>query len=377
MSLEKLKIGIVHEWLVNHAGSEKCVESFVNIWNDADIFSLVDFLTEIDRNKILKGKSATTSIIQKLPLSRNHFRKYFFLFPFAIEQFDLSNYNLIISSSHFVAKGVITNAEQLHFCYCHTPVRYAWDLYHQYIKESGLDKNIKGLLAKYFLHKIRIWDSTTSNRVDYFIANSNYIASKIKKIYGREAKVINPPVDIEKFGLESKKDEYYLTASRFVAYKRIDLIVQAFAKMPHLKLIVIGNGEDENKIKKYATKNIEFVGYQSESGLKNYLQKAKAFVFAAIEDFGITVIEAHSCGTPVIALGRGGTAETVIDGVNGLLFKEQTVESIVEAVKKFEIMAGTFDADKIFNTAKNYSRKSFEEKILTFVNEKCINFFNT
>ena len=200
-----MKTAIVHEWFVDYMGSEKCVESFTNIWPESEVHALIDFLNESDRKKILKGKKAKTTFVQNLPRAKSSHRLYLPLYPMAIEQLDVSNYDLIISSSHSVAKGVLTNSKQLHICYCHTPMRYAWDLYHQYINESGLQKGLKAFIAKYFLHKIRIWDYVSSKRVDYFIANSNYIAKRIKKIYGRDAEVIYPPVDVTKFKVEKNK----------------------------------------------------------------------------------------------------------------------------------------------------------------------------
>lgn len=365
-----MKRAIIHEWFVNYAGSERCVESFTNIWKDADVFSLVDFLQDEERQIILKGKRAKTSFIQNLPLAKKGHRKYLPLFPFAIEQFDLSEYDIILSSSHAVAKGVMTNSNQLHVCYCHTPIRYAWDLYHQYLREAKLQRGFSGLLAKSILHYIRMWDFTTSNRVDYFIANSKYIAKRIKKIYRRDSTVIYPPVDVEKFGVETNKDDYYLTASRLVPYKRIDLIVEAFTAMPDKKLIVVGSGPEMNKIKSKAGKNIEILGYVPFDDLKKYMQKAKAFVFAAEEDFGIIVVEAQACGTPVIALNKGGTAETVIDGKNGLHFNSQSVDEIISAVKKFEISQDSFDLNIISKIASEYSRTVFEEKICRFIDQK-------
>lgn len=365
-----MKKAIVHEWFVNYAGSERCIESFTNMWTDADIFSLVDFLQDDQRQVILKGKKAKTSFIQDLPFARKKHRKYLALFPMAIEQFDLSDYDIILSSSHAVAKGVLTNANQLHICYCHTPIRYAWDLYHQYLTEAGLKRGIGGVIAKSILHYIRMWDLSATNRVDHFIANSRHIASRIKKIYNRDSVVINPPVDITKFPLETEKEDYYLTASRLVPYKRIDLIVEAFSSMPDKKLVVIGHGPEMEKIKAKAAKNIEILGYQSSGDLKRYMQKAKAFVFAAEEDFGIIVVEAQSCGTPVIALNRGGTAETVIDEVNGLHFNEQSSIAIKEAVRRFEKLENKFDPVKINTIAKGFSREIFEEKICSFIDQK-------
>jgi glycosyltransferase involved in cell wall biosynthesis len=372
-----MKTAIVHEWLVNYAGSEKCVESFTNIWRDSPVYTLVDFLNEEERRIILKGKKANTSFIQNLPLSKSHHRKYLSLFPFAIEQFDLTSYDVIVSSSHAVAKGVLTNPYQLHVCYCHTPMRYAWDLYHRYLIEANLVNGISGLIAKIILHRLRIWDIIASNRVDYFIANSSHIARRIKKTYLRDSIVIYPPVDVDLFECCSEKDNYYLTASRMVPYKRMDLIVEAFAAMPDKKLIVIGDGPEMEKIKSRGAKNIEIIGYQNSAVLKTYMQKAKAFVFAAEEDFGIIVIEAMACGTPVIALNKGGTAETVTDMYNGVLFNEQSAQAIKEAVLRFESMEDKFNPVAIHNASLQFSRNIFEDKIKKFVDEKAGQFFRS
>ncbi|MFA6598484.1 MAG: glycosyltransferase family 4 protein [Ignavibacteriaceae bacterium] len=372
----KFKTAIVHEWLVNYAGSERVVESFTNIWNDASIFTLVDFLTQQERDTIVKGKFPQTSFIQKLPFAKKHHRLYLPLFPLAIEQFDLSGYDVILSSAHAVAKGVITSSQQLHICYCHTPMRYAWDFTHQYLKESNLQKGVKAAIVKLFLHYLRIWDYSTANRVDYFVANSKYIARRIKKIYNKDADVIYPPVDTKLFPCEMNKEEYYVTASRFVPYKRIDLIVEAFAKMPDKKLLVIGEGPENEKIYSKAKKNVEFLGYQEGDALKKYMQKAKAFVFAAEEDFGIIVVEALACGTPVIALRKGGTAETVIHLKNGIHFNEQTSDAIMKAILEFEKNEQQFDSLAISNDAAKYDRQVFETKITQHVTEKAENFFN-
>jgi glycosyltransferase involved in cell wall biosynthesis len=371
-----LKIAIVHDWLVLYAGSERCVESFTNIWPDADVFTLVNFLTPDEQKRILKNKIPTTSFLQNWKSARRNHRKFLPLFPYAIEQFDLSGYDLIISSSHAVAKGVLTNSNQLHINYCHTPIRYAWDLTHQYLNESGLSTGIKGLIAKAILHYIRIWDVSASNRVDYFVANSKYIAGRIKKTYRREAEVIYPPVDTANFPLQSEKENFYLAASRFVPYKRIDLIVEAFSKMPEKRLVIIGEGPDRDKLLSKATGNIEFIGYQPQEKLKEYMQKAKAFVFAADEDFGIMIIEALSCGTPVIAFNKGGAAETIIDNKTGIHFNEQTADSIVEAVVKFENSRESFSPENLNEYAKQFDRNVFEQKIKSFVDVKCNEFFN-
>ncbi|MBD3843544.1 MAG: glycosyltransferase family 4 protein, partial [Campylobacterales bacterium] len=349
--------------------AEKCVESLTNIWDDFDVYSLIDFLSDKDRDSILKGKYANTSFIQNLPFAKSKYRNYLPLFPLAIEQFDLSKYDVILSSSHAVAKGVLTHSNQLHISYVHTPIRYAWDLYHQYLKESGLDKGVKGKLAKYFLHKIRMWDISTINRVDYYIANSHYIARRIKKVYGKESTVVYPPVDVEKFKLCEQKEEFYMTASRMVPYKKIDMIVEAFSKT-NKKLVVIGTGPDMEKIKAKAGKNIELLGYQSDEVMIDMMQKAKAFIFAAEEDFGITPVEAQACGTPVICLGRGGTKETVVNMVTGVHFMEQTVEALLEAVKKFENNIDSFEPKKARENALRFSKERFEKEIREFVEEK-------
>lgn len=365
-----MKIAIVHEWFVDYMGSEKCVESFTNLWPESSVFALIDFLGESDRKKILKGKHAITSFIQKLPRARSSHRTYLPLYPLAIEQLDVSEFDVVLSSSHSVAKGVLSNSKQLHICYCHTPMRYAWDLYHQYINESGLQKGIKGFFAKYFLHKIRIWDYVSAKRVDYFIANSKYIAKRINKVYGRDADVIYPPVDVERFTLETEKEDYYLVVARFVPYKRVDIVIEAFSKHPNKKLIVVGGGPDENRLKKMAASNIEFKGYQSDLQLIKLIQKAKAFIYAAEEDFGITIVEAQAAGTPIIAYGVGGANETVINGESGVLFYEQTAASLLNAIKHFENNYMRFDPRYIHNRAQKFSRAIFEEKIQAYVTEK-------
>ena len=373
--INNLKTAIVHDWLTTYAGSERCVESFTNIWKDADVYSLVEFLDKRDRQTILKGKKAKTSFVQNLPLAKKFHRHYFPIFPLAIEQFDLSSYDLIISSSHAFAKGALTNSNQLHICYCYTPIRYAWDLTHQYFDKESFSGRIQKMILQPVLHNIRTWDVVSSNRVDYFVAISNYIARRIKKTYRRDAEVIYPPVDTSKFGCESNKEDFYLTASRFVPYKKIDLIAEAFSKMPDKKLIIIGEGSDEEKIKAKCSKNVTMIDYNKVDDLAEYMKRARAFVFAAEEDFGISVIEALSCGTPVIALNKGGTAETIVDGKLGVHFAEQNPADIIEAVSKFEKIEKSFDPQFLSDYAKKFDRIIFEQNIRAFVNNKCDEFF--
>jgi len=354
-----MKIAIIHDWLVTNAGAEKVLKAIFELYSKADIFSLVDFLSDEERVEVLNGRYAKTSFIQSLPFAQKHFRNYLPLFPKAIESLDLSSYDLIISSSWAVAKGVKKSENQLHICYCHTPIRYAWDLYDEYI--SGLN-GVKKILVKWTLQGLRKWDIKTLDRVDYFIANSQFVQERIKRTYNKDATVIYPPVDVEKFILCDKKDDFYLTASRLVPYKKTKLIVEAFNEMPDKKLVVIGKGEEYEEIKRIAKENIQILGYQDDQSLKNYMQKASAFVYVAVEDFGIVPIEAQACGAPVIALNEGGTAETVIDGVNGIHFQKQTVQDICNAVKRFETLE--FDYNQISNLAKNYSEERFKQELV-------------
>jgi glycosyltransferase involved in cell wall biosynthesis len=359
---------ITHEWLVSYAGSERCVESFTNIWKDADVFALVDFLNDEQRKIILKGKKAHTTFIQHLPFAKKKHRYYLPLFPKAIESLDLSKYKLIISSSHAVSKGVKKSDDQLLICYCHSPMRYAWDQSEHYLT------GIKGSFAKAFMNYLRKWDLKSAKNVNYFIANSHHIAEKIKRIYNRDSNVIYPPVDVFNFDVSTNKDDYYLIASRFVPYKKVDVVVEAFNKMPDKKLLVIGSGPDKEKVKAIANSNIDFLPHQEFPQLKEYMKKAKAFVFAAEEDFGIVIVEAMACGTPVIALNKGGTAESVINGETGIHFNDQTPDSIITAVKEFEKRIDYFDVQIIRKHAEQFNRSRFEEKIKNFVNDKLSNY---
>lgn len=373
-----MKIAVVCDWLVTYAGAEKVLEQILNIYPEADLFALVDFLDE-DKRGFIKHKKVTTSFIQYLPKAKTKYRSYLPFMPLAIEQLDLSKYDLIISSSHCVAKGIMTGPNQVHISYVHSPIRYAWDLQHQYLKEAGLTKGIKGWLAKIILHYMRIWDTRTSNGVDYFIANSKFIAKRIWKCYRREADVIYPPVDVEAFEYCDQKEDFYLTASRMVPYKKMDLIVEAFTQMPDKKLIVIGTGPDFNKIQKIAEghDNIELMGYQPFNVLKEHMQKAKAFVFAAEEDFGITPVEAQACGTPVIAYGKGGALETVRgldieDNPTGVFFYKQDEESLIKAISYFEKILDKIELKNCRKNALSFSIDCFKENIKYYI-EKNIN----
>lgn len=362
-----LKVALVQEWLTVIGGSEKVFKEIAALFPQADIYTLVA-MDETIQKLGFQNRRVYTSFIQNLPMAKKKYRSYLPLFPLAIEQFDLSGYDLIISSSHAVAKGVLTNSNQLHICYCHSPIRYAWDLHHQYLRESGLHKGLKGFLAKYLLHRIRTWDIISTNRVDHFISNSDYIGRRIKKVYGRSSKTIYPNVAVEDFDLVSKKEDYYFSCSRFVPYKKMDLIVRAFAGMPDKKLIVIGGGPDFEKTRKIATSNVTMMGEQPFSVLREHMSKAKAFLFAAEEDFGIVPVEAQACGTPVIAYGKGGLKETVVPGVTGILYGEQTEEALRAAIAQFEQNPSAFDPQAIREHALRFSTARFKAEIFAYIN---------
>jgi glycosyltransferase involved in cell wall biosynthesis len=333
-----MKIAIVHDWLVTFAGAERVLAELINVFPEADLFSVIDFLSDADRQR-LGGKRAATTFIQKLPFARTRYRNYLPLMPLAIEQLDLSAYDLVISSSHAVAKGVLTGPDQVHVSYVHSPIRYAWDLQHQYLRESGMGRGPKSWVARWLLHRMRLWDARTANGVDRFVCNSNFIARRISKVYGRSAQVVYPPVDTERLTFSEQKEDFYLTASRLVPYKRVDLIVEAFSAMPDRRLVVVGSGPEAGKVKRLAGANVELLGYQPDDVLHGLMGRARAFVFAAEEDFGIIPVEAQACGTPVIAYAKGGVLETVVtDGKSstGVFFGEQTVSSLRDAVLEFE-----------------------------------------
>ncbi|HEO9254522.1 TPA: glycosyltransferase, partial [Klebsiella pneumoniae] len=277
--LQNVSVGLVADWLVTYAGSEKVIAEFIKLFPQSDLYSVIDFLSDESRSRFM-NKRAKTTFIQKLPKAKSNYQRYLPFMPLAIEQLDVSKHEIILSSSHAVAKGILTGPDQLHISYVHSPIRYAWDLQHQYLREAGLDKGIKSYIARMLLHKIRLWDCRTANGVDHFIANSQFIARRIKKVYGRDADVIYPPVDVNRFELNFNKEDYFFTASRLVPYKRIDLIVEAFSEMPNRKLVVIGDGPEMQKIKSKAKTNIEILGYQPDSVMQEYMRNAKAFVFA-------------------------------------------------------------------------------------------------
>jgi glycosyltransferase involved in cell wall biosynthesis len=371
--LKSKKIAIISDWLVVCGGAEKVLFEIINCFPHADLFALIDFVEEKDR-WFLHHKSVKTSFMQKIPFVKKHYRKLLSLMPYAIEQFDLSGYDIVISSSHAVAKGVITGPNQIHICYCHSPMRYAWDLQHQYLEESGLNKSILGIIAKYQLHKMRIWDYRTAHGVDHFIANSKFIGRRIKKVYGRESEVIYPPVTLlalENEGIQ--KSDYYIVVSRLVPYKKIMLVAETFAQMPDKELLIIGDGPDKEKIAKIASyaKNIKMLGYLSSDMVQTHFLAAKAYICMAEEDFGIATVEAQNYGLPVIGYVKGGTREIVQYGAGefdtGILFDQQSIESLSNAIHEFEANSSRISAENCRENAQKFSNERFKNELINLV----------
>lgn len=357
-----MKTALIHDWLVTLAGAEKVLQAIYELY-PSPIYTLLQDPARL-KGSFLEEAEIHSSFLQKFPRAKKKYRSYLPFFPMAIESHDIRAADLLISSSHAVAKGVMTRPGQVHICYCHTPMRYAWDLTHEYIEQCH---GLKKMVLKMILHYLRMWDVTSSSRVDMYIANSKFVAKRIKKYYGREAKVIYPPVDVNLIPLQHVKENFYLTASRFVPYKRIDLIVEAFAKMPEKRLIVVGEGPDEDKIKTKALENVQFLGRVDTPRLHDLMGKAKGFVFAAHEDFGIIPVEAQAAGTPVIAFGKGGALETVKPGITGHFFSEQTANSLINAIEEFEAMS--FDPETIRAHAMQFSKGRFSREFTQAVTE--------
>jgi len=366
-----MKVALVQDWFIVNGGAEKVVHEIIALFPEADVFSLVDFLNDADRNYILAGKRVTTSYLQNFPFSETQYRNYLMLFPHAIESLDFSGYDLIISSSYAVAKGIRKSKKQIHICYCHSPARYAWDLETEYLSTMSAPAR---MIAKPILKYIRNWDQSTTDRVDLFIANSKNVSERIHRIYNRDSVVIYPPVDTHSFTPEVNKDDYYFTTLRVVPYKKLDLIIETFNAMPDKKLVVSGDGPALKKIRSNAGKNIQFVGYVERSRLVTFMQKAKAFILAAEEDFGITSLEAQSCCTPVIALKKGGYLETVVENKTGVFFEEQTVESLKNAILKFEARTVPFQKENFIANVSNFTvenfRKAFKKCVADYVERK-------
>lgn len=367
--LKDARIAVVHDWLPVYAGAERVLEQILSTVPGADLHSLIDFL-EDDQRVFLGGKPVKTSFIQNLPFARSKYRYYLPLAPLAVEQFDLSTYDVVLSSSYVVAKGVLTAADQLHVSYVHSPMRYAWDLYFQYLRDGNLERGVRSMLARMVLHYMRLYDSASAGRVDVYVANSHTVARRVWKTYRRKASVIYPPVDTESFSLYPHKENFYVTVSRLVPYKRVDLIVRAFSEMPDKELVVIGDGPELKRISSEAGPNVTMMGFQPFEVVMHYMQRARAFIFAAEEDFGIVPVEAQACGTPVVAFGRGGATESVIPGETGLFFYEQNTESLKEAVQTFERIRSRIEPEKVRTNAERFSKERFCREFSQLIEEE-------
>ena len=364
-----MRMMIMHDWLDTWRGGETVLAELCRMYPDADLFSLVDFLEPADREK-LDGRTARTSFLQWMPFSRRHFRSFLPLFPRAVESLDVGRYDVILSSSHAVAKGVRTRPDQLHLCYCYTPMRYAWDLRDQYLQQVGLAQGLRGAIARRVLRSIACWDRRTSSRVTDFITISHHVSERIRRCYGRTSRVIYPPVTPPRAAQASTRDTY-VTVSQLVPYKRVDLVVAAFEKLRDRELVVIGEGPERARVERLAGPNVRVLGRVSDEERDRWLGRARAFVFAAEEDFGISPIEAQGAGVPVIAFARGGCVETIrgLDQAapTGVLFPDQSVEAVVDAVRLFEANEARITPEACRRNAERFSSAYFRSELGAFV----------
>ncbi|ACB94486.1 glycosyltransferase [Beijerinckia indica] len=363
-----MRVAVVHDWLYVIGGAERVLKGILRCYPQADVHCLFDLLPPADRRKI-GYEVSKTSFLQKMPGIRHH-QFYLPLMPIAIEQTDLRNYDLIISSSYAVAKGIITGPDQLHVSYVHSPMRYAWDLQQTYLKEARLEKGIQSVFVRVLMHWMRIWDQRTVNGVDAYIANSRFVARRIHKLYGRDAEVINPPVTVPTTFVPRNKERFFLTASRLVPYKNTRALVEAFRFLPDEKLVVVGSGPELPSLKAIAGSNVQFLGFVEDSELRDLMQAARAFLFGAQEDFGIVVVEAQAQGTPIIALGKGGARETVIaEGPTptGLFFDEADPAQVAVAVNRFIQAEANFLPVNCHRNALRFSEDRFDRAFKSYV----------
>ena len=347
----------VHDWLVTWGGGEQVLEAALEAFGPVPIHTLV-YKPEVFSQSSISRQRILPSFLQRLPGSRRNHRRYLPLMPLAIEQFDLRDYPIVFSSCHAVAHGVLLRSDQLHVNYVHSPMRYAWQLYHQYLEESGLTRGLKSWFARMLLHYLRLWDFQAAQRPDHVIANSHWTARNVWRAYRRQAEVISPPVDTEAYQPLSRREEYFLTASRLVPYKKVGLILEAFKRLGY-PLKVVGDGPLLKSYQQEASANIELLGWQPKEHLAELMGRARAFVYAAEEDFGLTPVEAQAAGCPVIAYGSGGVLETVVEGQTGLFFREQTAEALALAVQAFEQARGQFDAGRIRAQVDRFGKARF------------------
>jgi glycosyltransferase involved in cell wall biosynthesis len=357
------RVALVHEWLLDFAGSERVVREILRIYPHADLFAMIDRPDEELRAAIPRRALATT-FLQHLPRPRRWLRYYVPLMPLAVRQLDVSGYDLVLSSSHAAAKGVRTGPHQLHVSYVHTPMRYAWELRDEYLRAAGLERGPRAWAARFALERLRRWDVRSARGVDVFFANSAHVASRIRNAYGRDAEVVYPPVDVADFPLHAEKGDFYVTVSRLEPYKRIDLIVEAFRRLPARRLVVVGAGSELERLRAGAPPNVEFTGRLPTPEVVERMQRARAFLFAGIEDFGIVMAEAQACGTPLVAFGRGGGAEIVREDT-GVLFAEQSADSLLEALGRFESLR--FSPGRCRENALRFDAARFRERFAALV----------
>lgn len=360
-----MKIALVHDWLPFMGGAERVLTNFLELFPEAPIYTTICNRDKIDSP--IKDANIITSYLQKNKREiKNHRR----LFPFmmtAIESFNLNEYDVVLSDSSCIAKGVITPPSTLHICYCHSPMRYAWEFSHEYAEKMAGKGGLKAKILRYFLSCVRLWDNVSADRVDYFIANSENVAKRIKKHYRRESVVIHPPVRCDFFQISDIDEDYYLMVGRLQEYKRVDIAIEAFNKLD-LPLIIIGDGPDRERLESMANSNIKFLGRRSDEEIREYYSKCKAFIFPGEEDFGITPLEAMASGRPVIAYKKGGALETVVENKTGIFFEEQNSESLINALTQFNKLE--FDKMYIKHYTEKFSERIFKDKIKKFIEEK-------
>ncbi|MBD3330309.1 glycosyltransferase [Candidatus Peregrinibacteria bacterium] len=365
MSFKEAKIALVFDWMTIRGGAEKVNTVLYETFPNATIFSSI-----FNRNVFPEFKDTiiNTSFLQNLPFAKKKHQLFVNLMPYAYELFDLSKYDIIISSSHSCAKGVITKPESMHICYCHSPMRYAWDNWHSYIRDYKINPLIKRI-GKRKMHKLRMWDRVSSDRVDYFIANSNTTRKRIEKYYKRPADVVYPLINSKKFYINDKSKGYYFAAGRLTSYKKFDLLVNTFNRIG-LPLKIAGTGIEEKRLKKIAKPNIEFLGYVSDKKIKKLYSECEAFLFPQLEDFGITALEAMASGRPVIAYKQGGALDTIKENTTGIFFEKQDPVHLKVAIEKYQKMAKKFDPQKIKSHAEKFDKTIFKENIKSLVKEK-------
>ena len=372
-ALRDARIAIVHDWCPDFRGGERVLARFCQLFPRADVFTLFDFLDPEVKARHFPGKVFQTSPLNRLPGVRRYYRSLFALCPLFIEQFDVTGYDLILSSSSAFARGVLTRPDQPHVCYVHSPARYAWDEQFTYLEQARLGFGPKGMLYRYLLHQLRTWDVRTAHGPDLMVANSEYVRGRIRRIYGRDSMVVHPPVDVEEMPFTARKDDYYVAASFLAPYKRTDLVLRAFSEMPERKLLVVGEGQQSAALRALATPNITFTGYLPRREYVEAVRNAKAMVFAGCEDFGIALAEAQAAGTPLIAFARGGARDIVrplgVENPTGVLFPRQAVESIRCAVELFERNFAAISPSACRQNAQRFSNERFDREIYAAVTQ--------